>query len=204
LVDEHVLIPRFETETLVRRVIQDTKSSTPDILIDVGTGSGIIPISISKNTSISTVYALDISEGALDIAKRNAVRNAVQIQFYLSNLFQYFIENLSLLSQKNIVVTANLPYIKNDDWETMSPDTHFEPQLALFGGETTGFELYDKFFEQIRALMEVINTKGFIIYLEMGFDQKHLAIQACEKNGWICELFPDARGIERFAKIIIV
>jgi release factor glutamine methyltransferase len=149
------------------------------------------------------IYALDISEKALEIAQKNAVQHAVQIKFHMSNLLQYFLDNPSLLSQKSIIVTANLPYIKADDWENMSEDTRFEPRLALFGGENTGFELYEKLFEQLKALMKISPPKSLTLYLEMGYDQKGLAKSASEKYNWECEFFTDPEGIERFAKIVI-
>lgn len=86
-VNEHVLIPRFETEDLVREGIKTAKNADFDVLIDIGTGSGIIPISILSETEISEGYALDISTEALEITKKNAELNNVKnIRFLESDL----------------------------------------------------------------------------------------------------------------------
>jgi release factor glutamine methyltransferase len=78
----------------------------------------------------------------------------------------------------------------------MSPDTHFEPELALFGGEKTGFEIYEKFFAQIQAL----HVSGICI-IEFGFDQREIAEKVIQKYGWKYDFFPDYAGVERFCEI---
>jgi len=203
-VNEHVLIPRFETESLVRKVLQDMKNAPVDYVIDIGTGSGIIPVCLGKNTKLEHITAIDISPEALNIAKKNADHHGVHIDFQLSNLFSYFLENPSLLSQKNIIVTANLPYIKNDDWEHMSDDTRHEPKLALFGGKTTGFEMYEILFEQLHEFTSLSSVRSLTFYMEMGYDQSELALAECKKYHWSCELFADPANIPRFAKIRIL
>jgi methylase of polypeptide subunit release factors len=122
----------------------------------------------------------------------------------VSNLLTYFFENSSLLSQKNIVLTANLPYIKSEDWEHMSADTRYEPALALFGWSETGFELYDELFEQINLLVGFAEISHLTLFLEMGYDQSELAKNSSEKFWWDCELFDDPADIPRFAKITII
>lgn len=99
---------------------------------------------------------------------------------------------------EKIFIVSNLPYIKNDDWENMSEDTIFEPKLALFGGEKTGFELYEKLFFQIQNL----GLSG-VAMIEFGFDQREIAENFFKNNfpNWKVEFFADFAGIERFAEI---
>lgn len=117
-INDRVLIPRFETETLVRTVLQDAKTLSPDVLIDVGTGSGIIPISIALHRYIPTIYGCDISSDALEIAKKNSTHHQINIQWLQSDLLSVLLEkNLLEFEDRNIIVTANLPYIKEGDFE---------------------------------------------------------------------------------------
>lgn len=78
----------------------------------------------------------------------------------------------------------------------MSPDTRYEPELALFGGEKTGFELYEKLFEQLRMM----NCEWRAL-IEFGFDQREIAREILKQYGWNYEFFPDFAGIERFCEI---
>lgn len=124
-----VLIPRLETEVLVRRARQIIRDRGVSEIIDIGTGSGIIGISCADIVEKATF--VDISPAALGVAKKNygvyfPLESAVFIQ---SDLFA----SLSHGIQKNMLIVANLPYIHEEDWENMSADTKFEPKLALFG-----------------------------------------------------------------------
>jgi len=182
------------------------KKNTPDILIDVGTGSGIIPISILSECRdtprrVST-FAIDISPEALAVVKENSIQNKQDIIFLQSDLLEIFLENTLFEPNKNILITANLPYIKADDWRNMSPDTKHEPELALFGGDVTGFELYERLFVQIPDFISKYTPKSLTILAEMGDDQKELATQILERYGWSFEFFADLRGIDRFIKIV--
>lgn len=150
-VNEHVLIPRLETESLVREAIRYCRNDLPDVLIDIGTGSGIIPISILSAIDIPQAFAVDLSPEALELARENARNHEGNITFLESDLLGVFLENGNLSSSStsvtspptpllkgeggrgNILITANLPYIKQDDWENMSTDTIHEPRMALFG-----------------------------------------------------------------------
>lgn len=84
----------------------------------------------------------------------------------------------------------------------MSPDTRYEPELALFGGDVTGFELYEKFFAQIPDFISKYTPQSLTILIEMGDDQQEIATQVLREYGWNFEFFADLRGIERFIKII--
>jgi len=142
LVTPDVLIPRLETESLVRRAREILAKSPPTTVIDVGTGSGIIGTSIAHLAE--EIIFLDISPRALEVAQKNFSQFFPDKKslFIVSDL----LENLPPQEGKHILMLANLPYVRHDDWENMSPDTRHEPRLALFGGKNTGFELYERFF----------------------------------------------------------
>jgi len=126
-VNSHVLIPRPETEELVQWIIQDNKSPEPEIL-DIGTGSGCIPISLNKNITKSNISAWDISESALGVAKKNALRNNADINFIKQDaLNPRFEEN------KYDIIVSNPPYIRELEKELMQNNVlDNEPHLALF------------------------------------------------------------------------
>ncbi|MCK9272644.1 peptide chain release factor N(5)-glutamine methyltransferase [Candidatus Gracilibacteria bacterium] len=197
--NKNVLTPRFDTESLVREAISLIKKEQINTLIDIGVGSGIIPISIGKNTKLDKIIAIDKSKKALKIAKLNAQKNKVLIDFIEGDLLRPFINSKYNISG-NLLITANLPYIKNEDRINMSSDTRFEPKMALFGGEKTGFEIYERFFIQVLKFREIYKNKIYLI-CEIGFDQKEVAQKFLTKLGLNFSFFPDLMGIERFIKI---
>lgn len=149
-----VLIPRPDTEVLVDEVIKylsrlDSDSLSDFLLVDVGTGSGCIPISILKNMTNLKGLAVDISLEALAVAKENAVKYQVdnRIQFLKSDLLSSI--DSSIIKNKKLILTANLPYLPEDYRKECS--IQCEPDLALFSGED-GLDHYRRFFVEIRAL----------------------------------------------------
>lgn len=199
IVNQDVLIPRLETEVLIKRVrnfLKDKKS--PKIVVDIGCGSGIIGTSIADIAD--EIFFIDISDKALDIARKNFYLNFKniwnkKIHFLLSDL----LTNFDFDKKNNICFVANLPYIKNNDWINMSEDTVFEPKIALFGWEKTWFELYEKLFDDI-------NRRGFSwnIFAEFGFDQLQVAQNFLQKfSNWKTDFFDDYAGILRFVEIEI-
>lgn len=149
IVTPEVLIPRLETEVLIKRVQKYIRNHSDKkfIITDIGSGSGIIGTSLA-NISEKNIF-IDISDEALKIAEKNFTMHFPEKEAIFLN--QNLIENITFEVEKNHIFVANLPYIKNNDWKNMSEDTIFEPKIALFGGEKTGFELYEKLFEQILA-----------------------------------------------------
>ncbi|MEP3836676.1 MAG: peptide chain release factor N(5)-glutamine methyltransferase [Algibacter sp.] len=128
-VNEHVLIPRPETEELVECVIKQTDNNSTINILDIGTGSGCIAISLAKNLELVKVYALDISEDALVVARRNAELNGVDVTFFKANILNTdVIEDL-----KFDVIVSNPPYVREKEKLQMKPNVlEHEPHLALF------------------------------------------------------------------------
>ena len=157
-VDNRVLIPRFETEGLVNETIKLIKENinNPKI-IDIGTGSGCIAITLSKELNIK-VDAIDISKPALDLATENAILNTANINFY-----QKDIKNCTFDSQYNVII-SNPPYVKENS--EVDPKTKFEPQNALFAKDN-GLEFYEAILKQSLNILEKRNLIAF----EIGCDE---------------------------------
>lgn len=158
-VNESVLIPRFETELLVDKLIKYCKNkfSNEIKVLDMCTGSGCIAISLKKEL-ICSVDAVDISNDALLVAKENAVSNKVDINFIESNLF----DNVNC---KYNVIVSNPPYISYDE-EIMDVVKNNEPNMALFAPEDG---LY--FYKEILSKIEKHLLNNFIVAFEIGMNQ---------------------------------
>ncbi len=203
VVTPDVLIPRLETEWLVRRarkLLQPTNPPThqPTIIVDIGCGSGIIGTSVAD--LVDEVIFLDISPAALAIAEQNFRIHFPEkkAQFIVSDLLSH----LPTLESDNTLFLTNLPYIKDEDWKNMSADTVHEPKLALFGGEKTGFELYERLFEQFNSMHYTLCTMHCIY--EFWFDQREVAEEVVKKYPhWEYSFFADYAGVERFGEIVI-
>ncbi len=165
LVDKNVLIPRFETEELVGLVLSkydEYFNGQKITLADVGTGSGAIAIALKKEEDNLRVYASDISDDALMVAKRNAQNNGADVTFMQGSMLDPLIENNIKLD----ILVSNPPYIKQDEvLESSVKD--YEPHVALFGGDD-GLKFYRMIFEKAHLVMK---DKG-LLFFEMGYDQK--------------------------------
>ncbi len=153
IVNDEILIPRPETELLVGLVLEYLdikKSKMPLKLLEIGTGSGCIPISILANTKqLLEIYALDVSQPALSIAKRNvklllSIEKSKQLNFNDKNILKD-----KILGTFDIIV-SNPPYISKDEYEHLEPSLFFEPKVALTDN-SDGLSFYRKF-------VEIINT----------------------------------------------
>lgn len=131
LVNESVLIPRPETEELVDLIVKDCRTipqSNTLRILDIGTGSGCIPIALKKNLPHAEVYAIDVSEDALATALKNAAFNNVEVTFWLQDI----LEAKDLALQFDVIV-SNPPYVRNLEKTEISPNVlEYEPHLALF------------------------------------------------------------------------
>lgn len=127
-VNKHVLIPRPETEELVDLILSE-HGNEPLTVLDIGTGSGCIAISLKKERPNWQVIGVDISPEALEVARGNALRNQVEVHFELGNLFAE-----KILSGKEVdIIVSNPPYIAPEEAEEMEPQVkQYEPKLALF------------------------------------------------------------------------
>jgi len=128
IVDENVLIPRPETEELVDLIVSSFKSQTSKLrILDIGTGSGCIPISLKKNLPNAEVFAIDVSENALEIAKKNAKLNGVEVNFILKNILE-----TNDLEQQFDIIVSNPPYVRMLEKEEIKTNVlEYEPHLAL-------------------------------------------------------------------------
>ena len=172
-VNENVLIPRPDTEILVEEVIKiASKFENPKIL-DLCTGSGAIGISIAKYVKNAKVYATDVSEKALEVAKINAKNIGVEekIEFIKSDLFK----NVGKI--KFDIIVSNPPYIKNGDIGYLSEEVQKEPKLALEGG-IDGLEFYRKITKQAIDYLKL----GSYLCFEIGYDQKIDVIEIIENE----------------------
>ena len=142
-VNEAVLIPRQETEELVEWILESQKSKVESQkvkILDIGTGSGCIAISLAKNLPDATVFALDVSEEALATAKKNAKNNSVNVTFIHQNI----LETEDLLQQFDIIV-SNPPYVRNLEKEEIKKNVlENEPHLALFVADNDALVFYKK------------------------------------------------------------
>ncbi len=140
-VNKNVLIPRPETEELVTWVLDEIKDSTKNnIILDIGTGSGCIPISIKKNSTNSTVFSMDVSADALLVAKENAELNKTEIQFILQDVLA-----IDELPQHFDIIVSNPPYVRElEKKEIQNNVLNNEPHLALFVEDNNPLIFYSK------------------------------------------------------------
>lgn len=175
-VNENVLIPQPDTEILVENVLEICNNiKTKEIkILDLCTGSGAIAVSLDfalKNKNTKTeIYASDISELALDVARRNNAQNGTNVKFINSDLFKDIQE-----SDFDIIV-SNPPYIKKNIIKTLSRQVQNEPIIALDGGND-GLNFYRDILKQARKF---IKNNGFLC-LEIGYDQKKEILEILEK-----------------------
>lgn len=158
-VNENVLIPRYETEYLVQKTINYSKKLFNDKLdiLDLGTGSGAISIVLGRELD-SNVTGVDISESALNVAKKNAIENKVSINFIKSNM-------LDSVEGKYDIVVSNPPYIDIDE-KIMDSVKKYEPHLALYAKDN-GLYFYKNILSNIKPYLK----ERFIIAFEIGWWQ---------------------------------
>ncbi|MGB0387540.1 MAG: peptide chain release factor N(5)-glutamine methyltransferase [Ardenticatenaceae bacterium] len=199
VVDHRVLIPRPETEELVERALNALGGSTsiPPALrqaqephregsrvADIGTGSGAIAVTLAAQMPTLHLAAVDISRGALEVARENALRHRVEerIDFYEGSL----LEPLFGLSPFDLIV-ANLPYVGTNEMDIVEPDVKkYEPYDALFAGPE-GLDLFTPFFQQLST--QPLLRPGGVVLLEIGYAQGPPLLQLARSY------FPRARKI---------
>ena len=194
IVNENVLSPRPDTEILVEEAINLIRERNLNNIIDLGTGSGCIILSILKDCPLLKGVAIDISEKALEIAKENAKKlNIIQnIKFIKSNWFDK--DFLNHINAKFDIIVTNPPYIPSDDIQTLSEEVkNHDPLLALDGGKN-GFYSYEKIAEIAPALL---NNGGYIC-IEAGINQADNIAKIFMNKGLIFyKIVKDLSGIDR-------
>lgn len=176
-VQEGVLIPRPDTETLVEEIINICNNRTGLNILDIGTGSGAITISLAKYLDKSHVISADISDIALEIASKNAISNNVdeRIDFIKSDVFSNVPKE-----EKFDLIVSNPPYIRKADIDGLDRQVKdFEPYNALEGGED-GLDFYRKITKESKAFLK---NKGILAY-EVGHDQAQDVSQIMQENGF--------------------
>lgn len=198
-VNENVLIPRPETEELVDWIIsnnQITKSSNPLKILDIGTGSGCIAISLANNIPDAQVFAIDVSEKALATAKKNAENNNVKVNFILQNI----LETTDLGQQFDIIV-SNPPYVRNLEKQEIRKNVlDNEPHLALFVEDDNALIFYRKIAELAQKNLVQNGQLYFEINQYLGKEMVELLEKMNFKN---IELRKDIYGNDRMIKSIV-
>ena len=194
IVTPATLIPRPETEELVDWVVSEFLHHNSELkLLDVGTGTGCIAISLAKNIPNATVSALDISKEALQVASQNAKINKVKVNFMESDIVK-----VKTLPQKYDVIVSNPPYVRNSEKKKMQKNVlDFEPSSALFVGDDNPLVFYSKITE---LASKYLNPNGLLFFEINEYLSKEL-IQLLEKEFFInIELKKDVFGKDRMIK----
>lgn len=188
-VNKSVLIPRPDTEILVEKALDIIKEKRFFDVLDMGTGSGCIAISLARLESFCTVDAVDISKDALETAKKNAIRHGVadRIRFIQGDLF-------SGLSKRYHMIVSNPPYIKTGEYETLQREVRcYEPVTALVA-DKEGMAFYHRISEEAGRFLE---NGGYLLF-ETGYDQASAVAQTMERFGFtVLEVTKDFNGIDR-------
>lgn len=185
--DGRALIPRPETEHLVSLLVQRFGKSPPARVLDVGTGSGCIGLSLAKSWPGSEVTLSDISEDALELARFNAERLALRPRFMRSDLFE------KITGESDLIV-ANLPYVPDAERATMSPEVQRDPESALYGG-ADGLDVVRRFVADCPPHL----SPGGLIALELAHDQSPAVVSLLhDAHFQSIQADRDLAGIERF------
>jgi len=187
-----VFIPRPETEIVVEKAIDLVHSSEFMVhsILDIGTGSGCIAVSLAKNLPAAEITAIDISEDAIRVAKENALRSDSKINFLISDLFS----NRELRTMNYELIISNPPYIPSAEIEKLQPEIKYEPRIALDGGPD-GLGFYRRIISEATRYLK----EGGFLLMEMGYSQKEEIKNIFQNSGYfeIIEFVKDYRDIDR-------
>lgn len=195
VVNDQVLIPRPETEELINWILTSNSKESNYNILDIGTGSGCIPIVLSKNLRNSNIETMDVSEGALKVAKKNALQHKVSIKFIQNNVL-----HLDTLSNTYDIIVSNPPYVRESEKEQMHNNVlKYEPDLALFVSDKDPLI----FYKQIAKLaLKGLNTNGSL-YFEIN---QYLGNELCELLANLgfnnIELKKDIYGVDRMIRAV--
>lgn len=176
-----VLIPRPETELLVEEILKADIDGKK--ILDIGTGSGAIAISLKLEDPMAEVWASDISEKALNKARANAKKLEADVKFIQSDLF----ENIE---GKFDIIVSNPPYISQKDYDNLDKLLYYEPKTALLAGDK-GYEIYERIISSARDYL----TDQGSLYFEIGYDQREVVTKLLEEKS-----FKDIRCIKDYGQ----
>ena len=202
LVNENVLIPRPETEELVELILVECRKSKVESLsiLDIGTGSGCIPISLKKNLPSAEVFAIDVSTNALEVAQKNAEINGVEVNFIQTDILK--VNDLKNLPTSNSklpasfdIIVSNPPYVRNLEKAEINPNVlEFEPHLALFVEDNDALLFYRKITELAKSHLAENGKLYFEINQYLGKETVALVESYGFKN---VQLIKDIYGNDR-------
>jgi release factor glutamine methyltransferase len=199
-VNEHTLIPRPETEELVEWVLKGDRNKTINIL-DIGTGSGCIAISLAKNLPKANVYALDISKEALKTAKINADLNDVEIDFIEADILSICDTKLDSVSNNFDIIVSNPPYVREKEKPLMKHNViNNEPHLALFVKDEKPLQFYEAITE---FAINNLTAKGELFFEINEFLGRKMIQLLIDNNFKNVELKQDIFKKDRMIKAIV-
>lgn len=193
-VNENVLIPRQETEELVAWTISEIGDNQEISILDIGCGSGCISISLAKALPKAKVYALDISEKALEIAQKNAQENDVKINFIQQNIL-----HTCSLSRKYDIIISNPPYVRElEKQEIQNNVLNYEPHIALFVPNENPLIFYEKI---ANLAIKSLNEKGILFFEINQYLSEETSKMLKNKGFKHLELRNDLSGNPRMLKV---
>lgn len=189
-VNENTLIPRPETELLVEETLKIAKNLPNPAILDIGTGTGCIPITLALENNNIKVDSVDISLSALEVANKNLIfHNAEQnVRLFKSDLFKN-------VNKKYNIIVSNPPYIPKKDKNLLQPEVRdFDPELALFADDELGIEFYEKI---IISAKEHLLQNSYIIF-EIGVNQSQYIADLLKYNNYaLLDVIKDYNSIDR-------
>jgi release factor glutamine methyltransferase len=190
-----VLIPRPESALLVEETVRQCKENSGAAIVDVGTGSGCLAVSVAAALPEVRVLAIDVSPEALTVARDNMVQHGVdgRITCFCGDLLSPLETSLSM--QRVDVILSNPPYIEEMNWMALQPEVRcFEPRLALAGGRD-GMDLHRRLIQQASAYLR----SGGVLLMEVGAGQAASVCRQAEENDWfrVYDVLRDEGGIDR-------
>jgi len=189
-VNEHVLIPRPETEELVGLIQSDFLDNPPKEVLDIGTGSGCIILALKNLFKISKCLGIDISSNAIELAKKNAKNLNLEVDFAVADIFEYE------KNKKFDIIVSNPPYITHSEKGIMNPNVlEYEPHNALFVDDLKPLVFYEKIAELGKDLL----TKNGMIYFEINELYGDEVVSLLKDFGYVNSILKkDFQGKNRF------
>ena len=195
-VNNFVLDPRPETELIIEEVLNTYKNKNLKLkILDIGTGSGCIAISLAKEFKNASITAIDVSKEALEVAEKNLKIHNCENQIQLKMI------DFKNINSKFDLIVSNPPYLTKNQFNNTDPEVkNFEPKLALVGGDD-GLKFYREYSNNLQNLM----NKNAIFICEIGINQRQNCEEIFQKSGlYLNKVVSDLQGIERilsFSKI---